>query len=306
MFVKGQSGICYINGLGGLEKGENSFEIYTKGSLGNFITVTFKLGSESIIFKFPAESLTWTKFDLTQSINENKSLFIPDSISLIDVAIRCSDYSSGEVKISGMSLKSSQIDEVSPSVPQNVEGIGFENKAVISWLPNVEEDLNSYTLYRSTDPQFDPDTLKFYLHTTTDTLYVDTNVETGQTYYYKVSAFDFAGNKSEYSPSVSVFITTNIDDMVSSVVPERFELYQNFPNPFNPTTKISFALPQRSNVKLAVYNIIGQMVTELINTELAAGYHTIDFDATNFSSGLYFFRIAARDFIDVRKMMLLK
>ena len=128
--------------------------------------------------------------------------------------------------------------------------------------------------------------------------------EIGQTYYYKVSAFDFAGNLSDYSPSVSVFITTNVS--VSNIVPEKFDLFQNFPNPFNPTTKIRFALPQQSNVKLAVYNLIGQKVAELINTEMEAGYHTIDFDASNFSSGLYFFRITAGKFIAVRKMMMLK
>lgn len=304
MFVSNQSEICFIDGLGGADKGENSFEIYTKGSIGNFITVSFKLGKEHKIFKFPAESTDWTKYDLTQSINENKSLIIPDSVSLIDISIICSDYTLGDVKISGMSLKSSQIDEVSPSAPQNVGGVGFENRAEISWAPNKEEDIKSYSLYRSTDSQFDPDTLTSFIYSTADTFYVDTDVEFGQTYYYKVSAFDFAGNLSDYSPSASVFITTDV--LTNNIVPERFELYQNFPNPFNPTTKISFAIPQRSNVKLAVYNIIGQMVAELINTEMAAGYHTVDFNAANYSSGLYFFRITARDFVDVKKMMLLK
>lgn len=304
MFVTSQSGISYIEGLGGIEKGENSFEIYTKGTPGNFITVKFRVGQESIIFKFPAEDSVWTKYTLNQSINSNTSLFIPDSVSVINIAIYCSDYSGGKVKISGMSLKSAQIDETSPSTPQGVEAIGLEDKAEIKWVPNSDHDIKSYLIYKSIDAQFDPDTLTSSIYATLDTFYVDTEVVAGQTYYYKISAVDFAGNKSDYSPTVSAFITTDV--VTEEIVPNKYELFQNFPNPFNPTTKISFALPTKSNVHLTVYNSIGQMVTELVNSEMSAGYHTVQFDAANYSSGLYFFRIATGNFVATRKMMLIK
>ncbi len=105
--------ICYvgrnnwweIDGLGGLEKGENDFSIYTKGAPGNFIEVDFKIGENHEVFKFPAENDIWTKYDIEQSINGNTSLIIPENISLIDISIKCSDYNLGLVKISGMSLK---------------------------------------------------------------------------------------------------------------------------------------------------------------------------------------------------------
>ena len=100
-------------------------------------------------------------------------------------------------------------------------------------------------------------------------------------------------------------VATGIEDKLIGA-PETFSLSQNYPNPFNPSTTISFALPQQANVKLNVYNIIGEVVAELINANMTAGFHQINFDASNLSSGLYFYRISAGNFVDVKKMMLLK
>ena len=99
--------ICSITNLGGIEKGRNEFEIWTKGAPGNFIEVTFKVGSQNLVYKFPAENSGWTKYNLSQSVNGNTSLNIPNSVSLIDVTIKCSNYSGGEVRISGMKLAKS-------------------------------------------------------------------------------------------------------------------------------------------------------------------------------------------------------
>jgi hypothetical protein len=99
--------LCYIKELAGIEKGLNEFEIWTKGAPGDFIEVTFKVGTQNLVYKFPAENSGWTKYNLAQSVNGNTTLNIPNSISLIDVTIRCSNHSSGEVKISGMKLSKS-------------------------------------------------------------------------------------------------------------------------------------------------------------------------------------------------------
>ncbi|OGU34476.1 MAG: hypothetical protein A2068_02095, partial [Ignavibacteria bacterium GWB2_35_6b] len=89
-------------------------------------------------------------------------------------------------------------------------------------------------------------------------------------------------------------------------LPTEFALNQNYPNPFNPSTTIEFALPQSSNVKLVVYDILGRTVASLVNCDLNAGYHKINFNASNLSSGVYFYSIKAGDFISVKKLMLLK
>jgi photosystem II stability/assembly factor-like uncharacterized protein len=92
----------------------------------------------------------------------------------------------------------------------------------------------------------------------------------------------------------------------TTALPEMWELLQNFPNPFNPTTAIRFSLPRRSYVRLAVYNTLGQEVTHLINGEVDAGPHEIKFDASNLPSGVYFYRLQAGSFTGTKRLLLVR
>jgi hypothetical protein len=85
-----------------------------------------------------------------------------------------------------------------------------------------------------------------------------------------------------------------------------YQLSQNYPNPFNPVTNIKFSLPERSNVRITVYNLLGIQVAELVNEVRSAGTHTINFDASDLSSGVYFYKIEAGKFIQTKKLTLLK
>ncbi|MBZ0183506.1 MAG: carbohydrate binding domain-containing protein [Melioribacteraceae bacterium] len=89
-------------------------------------------------------------------------------------------------------------------------------------------------------------------------------------------------------------------------IPSKYELYNNYPNPFNPSTVISFGLPENSLVNIKVYNILGEVVSEIINKELNAGKHQITFDASNLSSGIYLYTIKAGEFVQTKKMILTK
>ena len=88
--------------------------------------------------------------------------------------------------------------------------------------------------------------------------------------------------------------------------PKEFELEQNFPNPFNPTTKIQYQLPQDAKVTLKVYDILGSEVATLINEEQEAGYKEVQFTGSNIASGMYVYRLQAGNYISTKKMMLVK
>jgi hypothetical protein len=108
--------------------------------------------------------------------------------------------------------------------------------------------------------------------------------------------------------AVSDFFNINITfiPQANPTVPESYLLAQNYPNPFNPTTTISYSLPLKSQVELAIYNALGESVMQLVNEEKPAGSYSVEFDAANLPSGVYFYRIQAGSFIDTKKMILIK
>ena len=89
-------------------------------------------------------------------------------------------------------------------------------------------------------------------------------------------------------------------------IPNGYTLHQNYPNPFNPVTKINYELPITNYVKLAVYDILGREVVVLINRKQSAGKHEIEWNASNYTSGTYFYKLTAGDYTETKKMMLVK
>ena len=98
--------------------------------------------------------------------------------------------------------------------------------------------------------------------------------------------------------------------MVSSlsqvVIPEAYSLSQAYPNPFNPTTILSFAIPVDSKVILSIYNMQGREVSTLIDANMDAGYHSVVWDANSYASGVYFVKMMAGEFVNTQKLMLIK
>jgi len=89
-------------------------------------------------------------------------------------------------------------------------------------------------------------------------------------------------------------------------IPVEFELAQNMPNPFNPVTNIAYSLPTAAHVELVVYNVLGKEIARLVDTDMQAGYHMAVFDGANLGSGVYFYKITAGDFSEMKKMILMK
>jgi hypothetical protein len=95
-------------------------------------------------------------------------------------------------------------------------------------------------------------------------------------------------------------------DQLTEIKPETFNLSQNYPNPFNPSTAIKYSVPNSSRVKIKVFDVLGKEVTTLVNEEKPAGNYEVNFDAAKLTSGVYFYRIMVSDFIQTKKMLLLK
>jgi len=92
----------------------------------------------------------------------------------------------------------------------------------------------------------------------------------------------------------------------TGIMPAEFALYQNYPNPFNPITTIKYELPQRSDVQITIYDLLGRKVTTLVNQTQNAGFKSVQWDASNVANGMYFYQIQAGDFVQTKKMVLLK
>ncbi len=98
--------------------------------------------------------------------------------------------------------------------------------------------------------------------------------------------------------------STDIDGDINSV--NEFKLEQNYPNPFNPNTVISYQLPVNGNVTLKIYDVLGNEVTTLVNEEKPAGRYEVDFTASSLTSGVYFYKLAAGNYLVTKKMILMK
>ena len=103
-----------------------------------------------------------------------------------------------------------------------------------------------------------------------------------------------------------LFVFDNPLKVEDKGIPAAFSLFQNYPNPFNPTTTIEFQLPERSFVKLVVFNTLGQEVAVLVNEEKGAGTHQIVWNAAQYPTGVYLYRLETKNFVSSRKMLLMK
>ena len=142
-----------------------------------------------------------------------------------------------------------------------------------------------------------------------DTTFTFTERLTGS-FYWRVRGVNIAGS-GVWSSNYVRLILTGIDDN-SGIIPISYSLKQNYPNPFNPSTIIRYGIPEHSSVKLSIFNMLGQQVSELINEEQSAGNYREEFNATNLTSGIYFYRLEAistessKKFISTKKMLLIK
>jgi hypothetical protein len=136
-----------------------------------------------------------------------------------------------------------------------------------------------------------------------------------QTYTVSIVARGKQGNIEQtpvHNRTVAITVVPIGIKPIGTEIPKTFYLYQNYPNPFNPQTNIRFDLAKAGHVKVTVFDVAGRQVTELVNGTYNAGKYITDFNAADYSSGIYFYKIVVdsfgetTDFVRVRKMIILK
>ncbi len=211
-------------------------------------------------------------------------------------------------------LKLKQRD-YSPLPPQNLYvDFNINNHPVVHWDANTEADLKGYHVYR--DIPAISSSQRLTSTPITATYYVDDEYiqgESYQAYYYAKSVDQYDNLSSSSNYDVVWVMPTNKEYVIQSgsLVPSKYELGQNFPNPFNPATAIAFDLPQECRVMIAIYDLAGRKVRSLWEGTLPPGSHRVEWPGDNdlgapVASGIYLYRITTGEFTAVRKMILMR
>jgi hypothetical protein len=197
------------------------------------------------------------------------------------------------------------VDNIAPSAPSGVTAAyntGSGNQ--LSWDVCPDEDFDYFRIYRSTDPDFVPSPAEL-VHSTVGTNWADPEYD-GWNIYYKITATDYAGNESDPSSP------ENVTAAGESGIPRTFTLYQNVPNPFNPTTVIRYDVPPSGGpVTIRIYDVAGRLVRTLVDAEQSAGarqvvWHGLNDRGARVATGMYFYRMTAPGYERTRKMMLVQ
>ncbi len=125
--------------------------------------------------------------------------------------------------------------------------------------------------------------------------FTDAGITSGK-YNYRLKQIDYNGS----------FQYFNLDNEVTVGIPVKFTLFQNYPNPFNPATVINCQLPVSGFISLKIYDLVGKEIITLVNENQDAGYHSIEFNGSGLSSGVYFYKLETEGFAETKRMTLIK
>ena len=137
----------------------------------------------------------------------------------------------------------------------------------------------------------------------TDSVFIDMSTSAGTPYYYRLSVTMKDSAELQSYPIMLNPVATSVSPLNVAV---EFELYDNYPNPFNPSTTIRYVIPRSSSVALIVFNTLGQQVATLVNESQEPGYHDVRLDGSGLASGVYFYRLQAGSFVQTRKCVLVR
>jgi len=199
--------------------------------------------------------------------------------------------------------------EAPPSKPQNLKYTPqYGTELEITWDYNIEPDIASYEVYR-----YGGKSGAFWskIKTTNLNRYIDKNFEYSNPDFdfivkYKIRAVDTQNKFSVFSDLIEVPVNSNKKISIPKELEKSYQLFSNYPNPFNPTTTIIYSIKDAGLVSIKVYDILGSEVAELVNENKEAGYYSLEFNASELPSGFYIYKLQTGDFVSSKKMILLK
>jgi hypothetical protein len=194
------------------------------------------------------------------------------------------------------------VDNLAPHPPLDFAATHGTGGVDLSWGIPADPDIRHFVIHRSAQQNFIPSN-QTLLATTPETHMHDTRI-TGMTMvYYKVAAVDSSGNIGTFSNEIGLLLTGTT---TGKPLPTEFALHQNFPNPFNPETKIQFDIPRTSHVRIAVFDIQGREIAGLVDGWQPAGIFTVRWSPRENATGVYFCRMSAGSFTSVIKLVYIR
>jgi len=249
---------------------------------------------------------SWSnEFTITQSYVEN-----PPCMSIVsnDIYIIWKDG----IPYGGNNYLKLRKYDANPLVPQNLSVSNVNGRAVLSWSSNLEADLVRYRIYRARTTGGTPSENDFSFLDSVykpNTSFQDPDMIVGSgtnKVFWKISAVDTVGHESNKTNSVWLYYDPEMQKI--SLLKYEYKLFDCYPHPFNPITKIKFSIPFNESVTLKVYDPLGKTVLNLVNELLEAGVYEIVFDSQkhNLTSGTYFYQFKAGNYTETKKFILLK
>lgn len=278
-------------------------------------------------FKIPLIILSISLLSIPVVTSEADYVILSDAVSSSGCGAKSNSYLLGSTigqTVIGMSSSATYIETAGfrhlgmpPGCPvlavelSSFTAIGYEDYVEVEWTTATEIDNAGFNLYRGLKKDGEKSKLNAELISAQGNelegasySFTDTDVTSGVTYYYWLEDVDLHGRSAMHGPVSTV--PTSVEDREEEAIPTFFSLAQNYPNPFNLVTRIKYALPKDCHVRLEIYNILGHRITTLIDGEQKAGYKIGRWDASSFTSGVYFHRLMAGDFVETKRMVLLK
>ncbi len=265
--------------------------------------LVYKDTTSRVDFKYEGEGFGADHFDSNTVAHQWQKVtfdFTSDIGKTVKTITVIPDFSSGPPRPYSSVSYFDMIEFTPPPVPVELSSFtAFANSEGVElrWSTATETNNSGFAIERSSDNISFKQIGLVNGHGTSTSAnkysYLDKNVS-GK-FFYRLKQIDFSGS-FKYSKAVEV----------NSSKPLSFALNQNYPNPFNPTTTISYSVPEKSFVTIKVYNVLGNVVASLVNNQIEAGEHNVQFNANELSSGVYFYTITAGNFSATKKLMLLK